>query len=101
MFAAGVGEQNAPGKSELTAPRVGPHLAARGGDRNLQPPAAAEKSHAGIKHGLGEFDLVRHCRAAVIDVERRSGHRDAVVALQPDSRRNRRAIRGGHDVDAE
>jgi hypothetical protein len=82
MFAAGVAQQNAPREAELAAPRIGAHLAAGGRDRDLQSPAAAEERHAGGKYGLGELDLARHRRAAVVDVERRSGHRDAVVAAR-------------------
>ena len=70
VFPAGVAEHNAPRESKLTAPRVGAYLPSRGRDRNLQPPAAAEERHAGGKDGFGEFDLARHGRAAVVDIER-------------------------------
>ena len=83
-------------ESKLAAPRIGAHLAAGGGDRDLQAPAAAEERYAGGEDGLGEFDLARHRRAAVVDIERRSGHRHAVVVLETDARRKswrrRRAV---------
>src|SRR5258708_27736962 len=101
MFPAGVGQQNAPGKPELTASRIRAYLAARGGDCDLQTPAAAEEWHAGSKDGLGKVDLAGHRSAAVIDVECRSGHGDAVVALEADSRGERSAVRGSQDVDAK
>src|ERR1700692_4552089 len=82
MFPARGALQNAAGEHELTAARVGAYLAACGRDGDLQTPAAAEEWHTGFKDGLGEFDLARHGRAAVVDVECRSCHRDAVVALE-------------------
>jgi len=57
MFPAGVGQQNAPGKPELTAPRIRAYLAACGGYCDLQTPAAAEEWNAGSKDGFGEVDL--------------------------------------------
>jgi hypothetical protein len=54
-------------EAELAAARIGAHFPARGGDRDLQSPAAAEEGHAGLEHGLGQFDLPRHRRAAVVD----------------------------------
>src|SRR6267154_468835 len=101
MFPAGVAQQNAPGKTELTAARIGAHLAARGRDRDLQSPATPEERHAGRKDGLGELDLARHGIAAVVNVERGPCHGDAVIALEADSRREGAAVRGGHDVDAQ
>src|ERR1017187_2269011 len=102
VFPAGVAEQDSSGESKLTATRVGAHLAVGGRHRDLQPPTAAEERYAGGKHGLGEFDLAPHRCAAVVDVERRSGHRDAVVVLEADARRKPRlAVRGGHDVDLQ
>src|SRR5258708_6224843 len=101
MLPTGVALQNAPGKPELTAARIGAYLAACGGYRDLQAPAAAEERNAGGKDGLGEVDLAGHGSAAVVDVECRSGHGDAVVALEADSLDKRSAVRGGQDVDAE
>src|ERR1700716_2615080 len=90
--------------------RANPNSRPRGLART-SPPAAVtatcrpqqlpKKRHAGGKDGLGKVDLARHGSAAVVDVECRSGHGDAVVALETDSRRESGAVPGGHDVDAE
>src|ERR1700722_18275734 len=99
---AGVGEQNAPRESKLATARVGAHFAAGGRDRNLQSPAAAEERHSGRKDGFGKFDLARHRRPAVVDIQGRTGHRDAIVVLEADTgRKLGRAVRGEHDVDAQ
>src|SRR5258708_35990907 len=98
MFPAGVGQQNAPGKPELTASRIRAYLAARGGDCDLQTPPSAEEWHSGVKDGLGKVDLAGHGRRTVIDAECRSGHCDTVVALEADSRCEGSAGRWSQDV---
>src|SRR5580658_5415766 len=102
MSAARLAQQNAPPEAELTAARIGPHLAAGRRDGNLQPPTAAEERHAGRKYGLGELDLTRDRRAAVVDIERRAGHGDAVVMLETNAgRKTGFGVRRGHNVDRE
>src|SRR5258708_7954967 len=85
MLPTGVALQNAPGKPELTAARIGAYLAACGGYRDLQAPAAAEERNAGGQDRPGGGDLAGHGGAPRVDVEGRSRHGDAPVTLPGDS----------------
>src|SRR5258708_36578426 len=82
MLPTGVALQNAPGKPELTAARIGAYLAACGGYRDPQGPAAAEERDAGGKDGPGEGDLAGHGGAARVDGGGPSGHGGPAGALE-------------------
>ena len=62
--------------------------------RNLQAPTGAESRHAARKEFAHEFDLPERFRFAFVDIERRTGHRDAVVIGEADSGWKRRLAVG-------
>jgi len=102
MFAARLGECDAPAEPKLAAAGVGAHFTAGGGHGDLQSPAAAEERHAGGEHGPGKFDLLGHGRSAVVDIERGARHGRAVVVLESDPCGQARfGIGGEKDVDLQ
>src|SRR5580693_7414529 len=82
MFPSGLGQDDAPRKAEFSAARIGAHLASGRRDGDLQPPATSEERDTRFKYSPRELHLTRDRRAAVIDVERRTGDGDAVVAAE-------------------
>jgi len=89
-------------ESELAAERIAAYATARRAHCHLQPPAAAEERHTGGKRLPRELDLPLNVCAALVDVQRRTGDRHAVVAREAAAGSEPHlAVRRPHDVAAD
>ena len=83
VLAAGRREPDGTAEPDLAPLGVAPHAAARRDHQELQAPAAAEYRRAAVEHRARKLDLPPHLRRVLIDVQRRAGDGDPVVAFQP------------------
>src|SRR5215468_4004574 len=101
MLATRLAELDASGKPELPSKRISAHTSAGCAYRHLQAPAAAEERHARRKHGTRQLDLPFDVHAAIVDVQRRTGDRDAIVATESGAgRESHFGVCRPHDVAA-
>src|SRR4051812_39600985 len=82
VLAPGFREPDAAAKADLAAVRIFPHHAAGGGNNDLETPARAEQRRACGERRAYKIDLADNGGAALINVQRRAGDGDAVVALK-------------------
>jgi hypothetical protein len=85
-------QRDASSDPDLAALRIGAHRAACRDSHDLQAPAAAEQRRLRLQHFARKLDLPGDLRPAIINIQRRAGDRDAVIALEPADRQVRAGI---------